>query len=281
MSGPNKRLNAYRPDLADITLKGVVDAQRFVEGTLMQVTTPVIGLFRQPSPTSMQLTQCLYGETLLCFDQKDDWSWIKLQRDGYVGYVPSHALSSTIHATTHEVLTLQTHLYPKPDLKTQPAINLPMLAGLSVTSLEKDYAAIAGGGFVFNRHLRPTNTAQGDYVTIATQFLGAPYYWGGKTVQGLDCSGLVQLALQATGIEVLRDSDMQEATLGNALSAHDMQHLKRGDFVFWDGHVGIMVDEENLLHANGHFMMVTQEPLKTATTRIAASGKNITSIRRL
>jgi cell wall-associated NlpC family hydrolase len=98
-------------------------------------------------------------------------------------------------------------------------------------------------------------------------------------VHGLDCSGLVQIALQAVGWEALRDSDMQEQTLGTALSPGEK--LRRGDLVFWDGHVGIMADSETILHANGFHMMVAIEPLKVAVERIQKTGKPVTSIKRL
>ena len=112
-------------------------------------------------------------------------------------------------------------------------------------------------------------------------FRHVPYYWGGKSVQGLDCSGLVQLALEACGRPALRDSDMQEQTLGQSLLVNDLDSLRRGDLVFWKGHVGIMTDDATLLHANGHHMMVVAEPLSDAVERIAASYGQITSIRRM
>jgi cell wall-associated NlpC family hydrolase len=278
MSGPNKRLHAYRPDLAEFSLKGKVEAARFVEGETMQVVSATASIFRQPANTSMQLTQALFGEKLTVFDQQDGWAWVKLWHDGYVGYMPSSALSPTIHEPTHEVATLSTFLYPKADIKTQPAINIPMLSRVAVKNEEKDFVELATGGYIFKRHLRPVNSGMGDYVSVAERFLFAPYYWGGKTIHGLDCSGLVQVALQSVGGVILRDSDMQEASLGQSIS---QKSLRRGDLIFWDGHVGIMADHENLLHANGTHMMVALEPLKTASDRIAATGKAITSIKRL
>lgn len=281
MTGPNKRLHAYRPDLAEISLKGKVEAARFVSGETHQISAASTSVMRQPNSTSMQLTQALFGEKLSVFDQQDGWSWVKLWHDGYVGYVQSSALSTVVHEPTHEVATLSTLLYPKADLKSQPAIIIPMLARVAAKAEEKDFVELATGGFIFKRHLRPVNSGMGDYVDVAERFLFAPYYWGGKTIHGLDCSGLVQLALQSVGGVILRDSDMQEASIGTALTSNEIKFLRRGDLVFWDGHVGIMADAENLLHANAFHMMVAIEPLKVAEQRIAAAGKTITSIRRV
>jgi len=279
MNNPDKRLHLYRQDLADAALRGRIEAQRFVEGRPMQVGFTVASVRRQPSPTSMQATQALPGETLKVFDETDGWCWVKLDRDGYVGHVEAAHLIAPSAPATHEVATTSTLLYPKADLKTQPARVLPMHARMSVTGDEKDYAAVAGGGFIYKRHLQPVDTGMGDFVAIAERFLFTPYYWGGKTVHGLDCSGLVQVSLHAVGHPCLRDSDMQEATLGEVLKPGEK--LQRGDLVFWDGHVGIMADSETLLHANGYHMMVVVEPLQVAAERSAKTGKNITSIRRI
>lgn len=279
MTNPDKRLNLYRPDLADAALRGRIEAERFVEGRSMQVGFAVASVRRQPSSTSMQLTQALPGETLKVFDETDGWCWVKLDRDGYVGHVEAALLVPVSQAATHEVAAPSTLLYPKADLKTQPARVLPMHARVAVSGAEKDYAEVAGGGFIYKRHLQPVDSGMGDFVAVAERFLFTPYYWGGKTAHGLDCSGLVQVALHAVGHPCLRDSDMQEATLGELLKPGEK--LRRGDLVFWDGHVGIMADAENLLHANGFHMMVALEPLTLAAERSAKTGKSITSVRRI
>lgn len=279
MTNPDKRLNLYRPDLADAALRGRVEAARFVEGKPMQVGLAVASVRRQPDVVSMQLSQALPGETLKIFEEADGWAWVKLDRDGYVGHVEASKLLPLAAPATHEVATLSTLVYPKADLKTQPAIIIPMHSRVALSGEEKDYAALAGGGFIYKRHLQPVDSGIGDFVAVAERFLFVPYYWGGKTVHGLDCSGLVQVSLHAVGHPCLRDSDMQEATLGAVLKPGEK--LRRGDLVFWAGHVGIMADAENLLHANGYHMMVAIEPLSVAAERSARTGKNITSVRRL
>jgi len=113
---------------------------------------------------------------------------------------------------------------------------------------------------------------------VAERFLGTPYLWGGKTNYGLDCSGLVQVALTACGIPCPRDSDMQERTLGAPV---DVKSLRRGDLVFWNGHVAIVGDQATFVHANAFHMAVAIEPTVEAIARIAAAGMNVTSVKRL
>jgi cell wall-associated NlpC family hydrolase len=272
----DKRLHAFRADLADETLVGQCDAQRFVRGIEMQCAMPIAPVRRAPADDAMQLTQVLWGEQLIVFERKDGWAWVQLKRDGYVGYVVDATIIETEQATPHRLPVRSAHLYPEANLKTQPALAIPMGAEVAALQTEGDYVKLSTGHFIYSAHLHATPPT--DFVSVAEQFLHTPYLWGGKTVWGLDCSGLVQVALHATGIDCLRDSDMQEQSLGHAVKHADLQ---RGDLVFWKGHVGIMQNATQLLHANGHHMMVVSEPLQHAVDRIAAKGSTITSVKRL
>ena len=274
------RLHAHRPDLADAALAGKVEAERFVEPRLMQVIEPVVTVHKAPRFDAMQLTQALFGETVKLFHEEEGWAWVQLAKDGYVGYVNGNALSPHVVAPTHRVAVPSTFMYPDANLKTLPAIHLTLNAQVAITAENGAYSQLSNGRFVFTAHLKHVDEVEPDFVAVAELFRHVPYYWGGKSVQGLDCSGLVQLSLEACGMKALRDSDMQEATLGARLMVNDLDGLKRGDLVFWNGHVGIMTDEKTLLHANGHHMMVVAEPLKDAVDRIAARYGQMTSIRR-
>jgi cell wall-associated NlpC family hydrolase len=281
MSMLEKRLNAFRPDLADLRLKGKVDAKAFYEGNLMQMVAPIATLHRAPAADASQETQVLFGETLRVFDVADGWAWAQLQHDHYVGYICQDFLSASIHNPTHHVIVPTTLLYPKPNIKTQPVKYLPMNAQLSVIAKQDQFLELASGGFAFSAHTAPILEKKSDFVEVAKQFLHTPYLWGGKSSHGLDCSGLVQTALHACGMNCPRDADMQENELGIALRINDLDGLKRGDLVFWDGHVGIMENDTTLLHANGHHMQVTAEPLREVVARTDATGKPVTSIKRL
>jgi cell wall-associated NlpC family hydrolase len=281
MTKLDPRLHAYRPDMADAALKGRVEAESFVAPRLMQVVEPVVSVHAAPRFDAMQLTQALMGETVKLFHEEEGWAFVQLAADGYVGYVNGNALSPRIVTPTHRVAVPSTFLYPEPSLKSQPAVQLTLNAQVAVTGESAAFSQLADGRFVFTAHLKPAGFFESDFVGVAEMFRHVPYYWGGKSVQGLDCSGLVQLALEACGKMALRDTDMQENTAGERLRVNDLDSLMRGDLVFWKGHVGIMTDPETLLHANGHHMMVVEEPLRDAVERIAAQDGQITTIRRL
>ncbi len=270
----DKRLHAYRDDLADIKLQLRVSARIYVEGVPRQIIVPVAGVHKSADATSMQLSQALFGEQVKVFDESKGFAFVQLKHDGYVGYVKSDALGA-VTKPNHKVSAPSTLLYPKPDLKTQPARALPQGAGLTVQKVEGNYAALASGGYVFANHIAKLKSVENDFVAVAERYYSVPYLWGGKTFAGLDCSGLVQVALHACGIKCPRDSDMQERDLGRAVTS---KKLKRGDLIFWNGHVGIMRDAETLLHANGHHMMVAEEKLSKVIKRITTP---VTAIKRL
>lgn len=273
----DNRLHAYRPDLADLKLRGRTDAKKFVEGVTMEVVVPVAAIHREASSTSMQTTQALFGEKLTAFEIADGWVWCQLECDGYVGYIAESSVSHDLTKATHRVAVPSTFMYPMPDIKSQTPVNLPMNARLQVVASDEEFSRLSNGKYVFTEHVRPLVEFEADFVNVAEKFLNVPYYWGGKTAQGLDCSGLVQTSLEVCGISSPRDTDMQEAQLGQNLLINDLDGLRRGDLVFWKGHVGIMFDQKTLLHANGYHMMTVKEPLAEAVARIA---EPVTSIKR-
>jgi len=224
-------------------------------------------------------TEALHGEEAVVYEEGAEWAWVQLKRDGYVGYLPSSALGSG-PAPTHRVAALRTHAYPRPSIKAPPRFALSLGALVAIERFEGDFAVTADGAHYFARHLAPIGAAERDFVAVAEKFLEAPYLWGGRTSEGLDCSGLMQTALAAAGRPCPRDTDMMEAALGAPLAPD--APLRRGDLVFWKGHVGVMRDATTLLHANGFHMRVVSEPLAEAKARIAAKEYGaITSVRRL
>ncbi len=287
----DRRRHAFRPDLADIKLEGRVVSARFVAGMTKQVRHPVSPMRQAPDAHLGLENEALFGESVTVFDEVGGWAWGQLHRDGYVGYFPAGSLSDEIFAPTHRIKAPATFVYPEPDIKLPPRAHLSLNAYLTLTASTADdrFVALSTGGFVFARHVTPIDTFARDYVEVAEHMVHTPYLWGGRTRLGLDCSGLVQLSLEAAGIACPRDSDMATSELGETiLVPADFEGLRRGDIVYWPGHCGIMIDSVMLLHANGYHMSTVIEPLSQAARRIrkagggsTATGPEISAIRRL
>jgi cell wall-associated NlpC family hydrolase len=274
------RRHPFRDDLAAIALEGRAAAARFVTGEEMQVIEGIASLRRRPGHDQPLDTEILFGERFTVYDSREGWAWGQLETDGYVGYVPVSALGQPGRSATHWVNALRTYIFPEPDIKIPPMQLAPMNAQLRVADVECGFARLAGGGFVFAGHIAKVDEPAPDFVAVAARYIGTPYLWGGRTSIGIDCSGLVQTALNAAGIDCPRDTDMQMAELGTAIDRG--APLARGDLVFWQGHVGIMQDDKILLHANAHHMMCASEPLADTSARINANtGDDVLSIRRL
>lgn len=280
------RLNAWRDDLADARLKGRVDAAAYVEGRPYRVAVAVCDLRRTPSTDGSVDTQLLMGEAVRVFDRSGGWAWVQAVFDGYVGYLPESALAPDDGEGPNpplRVVAPWAFLFSGPDIRRPVVGSLPMGARFhgaeTVESAgRRFYATAAGGPFVLAGSVGGADASATDYVSVAETLLGTPYLWGGRTPFGIDCSGIVQLAMMMAGRYAPRDSDMQEAELGDPVEGG--KRLRRGDLVFWRGHVGIMRDAENLLHANAHAMNMTSEPLVQAIERIAHLYGGPTSYRR-
>jgi cell wall-associated NlpC family hydrolase len=278
----DRRVHAYRADLAEAGLEGRVEALRFVAGTPARVVVPVVGLRREPDLAKGIDTELLLGEDVTVFDRADGWCWVKAASDGYVGYLPETTLSDALAEPTHIVMVQRTFLYLEAELRKPYKSILSMGSRVRIIGEAETrgnrYAMLEDGTAIFAKHLQPIGAGEGgDYVDVATRFLETPYLWGGRSGLGIDCSGLVQLSMLMTGRSAQRDTDMQSASLGEPM---ERSELRRGDLVFWKGHVAILEDPETIIHANGHTMTVARENFEDAVKRIGWLYEQPTGYRR-
>lgn len=245
-----------------------------LKGTTHSIDRGRASMRSTPAHDAVQDNEILFGETATVFETKDGWSWCQASFDRYVGYVHDIALCEPV-SVDHRVTALSTPLLSGPEIKRATRDMLPFNARVRVLERANGYARIEKGGFVFEGHLAPLDEFAPDWVATAERFVATPYVWGGKTHAGMDCSGLVQTALAGSGIAAPRDTDMQEAELGTNCSDSSR---RRGDIVFWNGHVGVMLDAERLIHANSFHVQVEIEPLSQAIARMPGE---VTAIKRL
>lgn len=253
-----------RGDLADVSLAGLLFAPHYAKAKPMHCATSAAYVRKAPSAEAVAVSQILAGEGFHVLDIAGGWAWGFCEHDGYVGYVDAAMLADGLYVATHRIMVRSAPAFASADIKS------PVMATLSAGArvggeISGDFLMTALGA-VHKRHLVPIDVTDRDWVIPAMRQMGQPYVWGGRGHDGIDCSGLVQIALAQAGLRVPRDSDMQREGIGEAIP--DDAPLRRGDFLFFPGHVGIMVDEARLLHANAYWMGTVVEPLVDVIARL-------------
>lgn len=246
---------------------------------IQKMLAPVHRAARADAPID---TQALYGECAEFLEAEENFARVRLLRDDYIGFIQADMLSQEMFEPTHRVIVPHTLLYAETDFKKPSVASLTMGAEVRVIGEDEKYARLHNGSYVFAQHLRPVDFRAADFVAVAEQFLHAPYFWGGKSSLGIDCSGLVQLSLYMSGRTVPRDSGPQEKLIGEPLPAKlSYEDIQRGDLLFWPGHVAIARGYGTMIHATANVMLVTIESIAKACERIAEDGTRLSVIKRI
>ena len=275
------RLHAFREDLASKELIGKVSAPRYTQPKQYICVVNRASVMRAPDAKGPMDSELLYGETFSVLETKDGWCWGQTAHDGYVGYVAADRLvgAKNLEPPTHRVHLPMTLVFPEPSIKAPPRFRVPMNAPIRGKE-QRDRFVETEDGFLISDHLVPFDRpVREDYVSVAGLYMFVPYLWGGRTHEGLDCSGLIQTALKACLIPCPRDSDMQERDLGMTIDPRAPR--QRGDFVFWKGHVGIMISNDRIIHANATAMFTSIDMISELEERLQGTEGPVTAVKRL
>lgn len=264
MSDP--RLTPATDRVALSSLRGVIDRPAYTDGTPMRVAVPLAELCRTPGGARDRQLNFGADVTVIDDSREDGWVFVQRAEDGYCGWTTGAALSDRRAPITHRVSAAATHLYPAPDMKLHQIFALSIGAQLSVEGVEGRFARLATGGYVPVQHI--SDQPDSDPVDVALRLLGTPYLWGGNSDWGLDCSALMQCALAACDIPCPGDTDLQFKA-GQPVEGQP----KRGDLLFWPGHVAMVMDDRRMIHATAYAMAVITEDIEAAKARIDAGGE--------
>ena len=265
------RITPIRRDLASTAYKAIVKRKKYVTAKLATVKSTFTPLYSNKG--SKLSTQLLYGEECDVFETKNGWSWIQSRRDNYVGYTPTINLTRKIYKPNSKVISLRTVIYTKPDIKSVTKGYLSFNSLVEVIKIKGKYSLIKNLGWCPSLDLVKIKSSKFNHIDLSKQYLDTPYLWGGRDSMGIDCSGLVQNLHQINNRPFPRDTDMQEIFVTNEVKYE--KDLKAGDLVFWKGHVAMMIDNSNIIHANAFHMKTAIEPLSTAKKRILKSNGKI------
>ena len=234
-------------------------------------------IYKKASKNSEVTSQIIYGEKFKILSKRKDWVKIQTLFDHYVGYIKNEKYKK-INKPTHKVYSLKAFIYSKPNNKTKSF--LPFASKFSIIHEDKKFIQFDKNKWLKKKDIKNINHKEKDFLKILRLFLKTKYVWGGKTCRGIDCSALLQLFYYYNNSFYPRDTKDQIKYSRKQLKR---KVFKKGDVIFWKGHVAVCIDSKKLIHAYGPEKKVLIMPIIKTIERIERTAclsiKKISSIK--
>jgi len=224
-------------------------------------------IHKSPSGVSEVISQILYGEKFKILSKNKNWIKIKVSFDNYIGYIKNKHYTNN-HKPTHKVFILKAIIYSKPNNRTK--YFLPFASKISIIQENKKFIEFEKNKWIKKKDIKKIDHLEKDYLKILKLFLKIKYVWGGKTYKGVDCSAILQLLYYYNNKFYPRDTKDQ---LKYSKSNIKKKKFKKGDIIFWKGHVAICVNAKKLIHAYGPKKRVIIMPINKTLEGIVRTTK--------
>ena len=228
---------------------------------------PLSNIYKKPNVVSEVTSQILYGEKFKIISKNKNWIKIKVSFDNYTGYIKNKYYTKD-HQPTHKIFTLKANIYNKQKNKTKNF--LPFASRISMIDENKKFIEFEKNKWIKKVDIKKINHIEKDYLKVLKMFLKIKYLWGGKTYRGIDCSAILQLFFYYNNKFYPRDTKDQ---IKYSAKKNRSKVFKKGDIIFWKGHVAVCINTQKLIHAYGPEKKVLIMNIKETINRIERTPK--------
>ena len=228
---------------------------------------PLSNIYKKPNAFSEVTSQILYGEKFKIISKNKNWIKIKVSFDNYTGYIKNKYYTKD-HQPTHKIFTLKANIYNKQKNKTKNF--LPFASRISMINENKKFVEFEKDKWINKKDIKKINHIEKDYLKVLKMFLKIKYLWGGKTYRGIDCSAILQLFFYYNNKFYPRDTKDQ---IKYSAKKNRSKVFKKGDIIFWKGHVAVCINAQKLIHAYGPEKKVLIMNIKETINRIERTAK--------
>jgi len=228
---------------------------------------PLSNIYKKPNAFSEVTSQILYGEKFKILSKNKNWIKIKTLFDNYTGYIKNKDYTKD-HKPTHKIFILKANIYNKQKNKTKNF--LPFASRISMIHENKKFIEFEKNKWIKKKDIKKINHIEKDYLKVLKMFLKIKYLWGGKTYRGIDCSAILQLFFYYNNKFYPRDTKDQ---IKYSAKKNKSKVFKKGDIIFWKGHVAVCINAQKLIHAYGPEKKVLIMNIKETINRIERTAK--------